>query len=134
MWNVADFVTNALYLATIALRLRAYYDVSFSWKVTLQPSCLSRPTNQYNIYCDILGCDKVIKHGQPTKDLMLEAITKKLSGFLSIWRVCDVKESKVRNKGNLKYDPMYCLIIEIINYKTTFIIHLPLVFPFKLPR
>ena len=28
MWNVADFVTNALYLATIALRLRAYYDVS----------------------------------------------------------------------------------------------------------
>ena len=29
MWNVADFVTNALYLATIALRLRAYYDVSW---------------------------------------------------------------------------------------------------------
>ena len=28
MWNVADFVTNSLYLATIALRLRAYYDVS----------------------------------------------------------------------------------------------------------
>merc|ERR550532_3334328 len=29
MWNVADFVTNALYLATIAPRLRAYYDVQF---------------------------------------------------------------------------------------------------------
>lgn len=28
MWNVADFVTNSLYLATIALRLRAFYDVS----------------------------------------------------------------------------------------------------------
>ena len=30
MWNVADFVTNSLYLATIALRTRAYYDVSIT--------------------------------------------------------------------------------------------------------
>ena len=28
MWNVVDFITNSLYVATIALRLRAYYDVS----------------------------------------------------------------------------------------------------------
>ena len=27
MWNVVDFVTNALYVATIALRLVAYYRV-----------------------------------------------------------------------------------------------------------
>ena len=27
MWNVVDFVTNALYVATIALRLVAYYGV-----------------------------------------------------------------------------------------------------------
>ena len=35
MWNVADFVTNSLYLATIALRLRAYYDVSNNTFTTL---------------------------------------------------------------------------------------------------
>ena len=29
MWNVVDFITNSLYVATIGLRLRAYYDVSF---------------------------------------------------------------------------------------------------------
>ena len=29
MWNVIDFVTNSLYVATIALRLVAYYKVSF---------------------------------------------------------------------------------------------------------
>ena len=28
MWNVVDFVTNALYVATVALRLVAYYRVS----------------------------------------------------------------------------------------------------------
>ena len=28
MWNVVDFITNSLYVATIGLRLRAYYDVS----------------------------------------------------------------------------------------------------------
>ena len=28
MWNVGDFITNSLYVATIGLRLRAYYDVS----------------------------------------------------------------------------------------------------------
>ena len=27
MWNVVDFITNSLYVATIGLRLRAYYDV-----------------------------------------------------------------------------------------------------------
>ena len=32
MWNVVDFITNSLYVATIGLRLRAYYDVSsFFW-------------------------------------------------------------------------------------------------------
>lgn len=29
MWNVVDFVTNSLYVATIALRLVAYYKVIF---------------------------------------------------------------------------------------------------------
>jgi transient receptor potential cation channel subfamily C len=29
MWNVVDFITNSLYVATIALRITAYYDVSF---------------------------------------------------------------------------------------------------------
>ena len=28
MWNVVDFITNSLYVATIALRLVAYYDVN----------------------------------------------------------------------------------------------------------
>lgn len=28
MWNVIDFITNALYVATIALRIVAYYQVS----------------------------------------------------------------------------------------------------------
>ena len=28
MWNVVDFITNSLYVATIGLRMRAYYDVS----------------------------------------------------------------------------------------------------------
>jgi hypothetical protein len=28
MWNVVDFITNSLYVATIALRITAYYDVS----------------------------------------------------------------------------------------------------------
>ena len=27
MWNVIDFVTNALYVATVALRVVAYYQV-----------------------------------------------------------------------------------------------------------
>jgi hypothetical protein len=27
MWNVVDFVTNSLYVATIALRIVAYYKV-----------------------------------------------------------------------------------------------------------
>ena len=32
MWNVVDFITNSLYVATIGLRLRAYYDVR-SWNI-----------------------------------------------------------------------------------------------------
>ena len=28
MWNVGDFITNSLYVATIGLRIRAYYDVN----------------------------------------------------------------------------------------------------------
>ena len=32
MWNVVDFVTNSLYVATIALRLVAYYKVKKSIK------------------------------------------------------------------------------------------------------
>lgn len=30
MWNVIDFVTNSLYVATVALRVVAYYQVSNS--------------------------------------------------------------------------------------------------------
>ena len=37
MWNVVDFITNSLYVATIGLRLRAYYDVS-CWPEYLFPS------------------------------------------------------------------------------------------------
>ena len=29
MWNVVDFITNSLYVATIGLRTVAYFDVSF---------------------------------------------------------------------------------------------------------
>ena len=64
---------------------------SILWRKLTSQSRLSRPTNQCSIiyiYCDIQRCGKVRKHGQPTKDyLMLEAITKKLSGFLSLWRL-----------------------------------------------
>jgi transient receptor potential cation channel subfamily C len=31
MWNVVDFVTNSLYVATIALRLVAYYKVNLKF-------------------------------------------------------------------------------------------------------
>jgi len=30
MWNVIDFVTNALYVATVALRVVAYYQVIYT--------------------------------------------------------------------------------------------------------
>ena len=33
MWNVVDFITNSLYVATIGLRLRAYYDVSLGFNL-----------------------------------------------------------------------------------------------------
>lgn len=29
MWNVIDFVTNSLYVATVALRVVSYFEVSF---------------------------------------------------------------------------------------------------------
>ena len=35
MWNVVDFITNSLYIATIALRITAYYDVSIFRSNTL---------------------------------------------------------------------------------------------------
>ena len=58
MWNVADFVTNALYLATIALRLRAYYDVSLlgdSQSIHYSYSLLVCPEQINTIYnCDTL--------------------------------------------------------------------------------
>ena len=31
MWNVIDFVTNALYVATVALRIVAFYQVCISF-------------------------------------------------------------------------------------------------------
>ena len=34
MWNVVDFITNSLYVATIALRITAYYDVSYAFLLT----------------------------------------------------------------------------------------------------
>ena len=36
MWNVVDFITNSLYVATIGLRLRAYYDVSWEYLFWLE--------------------------------------------------------------------------------------------------
>ena len=30
MWNVVDFITNSLYVATIGLRTVAYFDVGFT--------------------------------------------------------------------------------------------------------
>ena len=42
MWNVVDFVTNSLYVATIALRIVAYYKVktycTFLKKIRLFPA------------------------------------------------------------------------------------------------
>ena len=35
MWNVGDFITNSLYVATIGLRIRAFYDVS-DWDIHIQ--------------------------------------------------------------------------------------------------
>ena len=39
MWNVVDFITNSLYVATIGLRLRAYYDVSLGFKLPHNCGC-----------------------------------------------------------------------------------------------
>ena len=46
LWNVVDFVTNSLYVATIGLRIRAFCDVSYlPCKLNLcpLPPALSRP-------------------------------------------------------------------------------------------
>ena len=56
MWNVADFVTNSLYLATIALRLRAYYDVSNN-TFTTQPY-------SGTFYWDLVGMPSILKEIQ----------------------------------------------------------------------
>lgn len=41
MWNVIDFVTNSLYVATIALRIVAYYqvqrEVALGWNTAESP-------------------------------------------------------------------------------------------------
>ena len=43
MWNVIDFVTNSLYVATIALRMVAYYKVRraqiVTFPLTYKPCC-----------------------------------------------------------------------------------------------
>ena len=98
MWNVADFVTNALYLATIALRLRAYYDVSwlghYSYSLRVCPHLLTVQTNKSLeltvIYCDVM---KVVKQGSPRKDdLMLAEI------FLSLWQHVIWRRVKLQRK------------------------------------
>jgi len=42
LWNVVDFITNSLYVATIGLRLRAYYDVQHEISLGLNTSNLPR--------------------------------------------------------------------------------------------
>ena len=36
LWNVVDFITNSLYVATIGLRVRAFCDVSYKWSLYLE--------------------------------------------------------------------------------------------------
>lgn len=33
MWNVIDFITNSLYVATVALRVVSYFQVSIEYKL-----------------------------------------------------------------------------------------------------
>merc|ERR1719319_794134 len=42
MWNVVDFITNSLYVATIGLRLRAYYDVQLEKELGVKTESLPR--------------------------------------------------------------------------------------------
>merc|ERR550534_464796 len=42
MWNVVDFITNSLYVATIGLRLRAYYDVELETALGVDTRSLPR--------------------------------------------------------------------------------------------
>ena len=54
MWNVVDFVTNSLYVATIALRLVAYYKVIFFSYLNIFLILLSElDTNSEFLYCDM---------------------------------------------------------------------------------
>ena len=39
MWNVVDFTTNSLYVATVSLRLVAYYRVQVKKDITLFNIC-----------------------------------------------------------------------------------------------
>jgi len=39
MWNILDFVTNSLYVATICLRVVAHYQVRLGW-IGFHVSCL----------------------------------------------------------------------------------------------
>lgn len=44
MWNVIDFITNSLYVATVALRVVSYFQVSsqFNWVVFIYHSRVGR--------------------------------------------------------------------------------------------
>merc|ERR1719295_208027 len=42
LWNVVDFITNSLYVATIGLRLRAYYDVQLEKELGVKTESLPR--------------------------------------------------------------------------------------------
>lgn len=46
MWNVIDFITNALYVATVALRIVSFYQVSYSDQNTNSES-LKKLADQY---------------------------------------------------------------------------------------
>ncbi|XP_023336908.1 transient receptor potential-gamma protein [Eurytemora carolleeae] len=48
MWNVVDFITNSLYVATIALRLVAYYDVQT--ELALGVDTLELPREQWDAW------------------------------------------------------------------------------------
>lgn len=41
MWNVIDFVTNALYVATVALRIVAFYQVCLCYTINSSPKSCS---------------------------------------------------------------------------------------------
>ena len=76
LWNVVDFVTNSLYVATIGLRVRAFCDVSFThFSLKAAPkrneTCLIANLPQYlpfamwkyiietRNFCSLLGSPKI---------------------------------------------------------------------------